>query len=104
MSHLLNTPSTGQSEVLETLHFYGAARRAITVKRLARLVSNRYHGDDSRNADSQFETDLITVVNALQGLGYVTATVAAVTDTVRLTAAGRVAGRHTRPRTRRIPA
>lgn len=114
MGQLLNTPSGGQSEVLETLHYQGAISSGIPIYRIGDLVSKRYGGDENRmGSDPTFEADTLTVLGQLQGLGYVvgydvngntvdlTAS-PATTTRVTLTGAGRVQGRAPRPRPRRM--
>jgi hypothetical protein len=115
MGNLLNTPSQGQSEVLETLHYEGAIAGGIQVFRLGAFVSNRYGGDENREgSDPVFEADIITVLAALQTAGYVvadddaghvvdlTAGTPLGTTRIILTGAGRVQARHPRPRTQWI--
>jgi hypothetical protein len=114
MGALLSTASTGQSEVLETLHYQGALSSGLPIYRLGPMVSHRWMGDEDREgSDAGWEADLITVLGALQTAGYVTGhddlgnvvnlTAAPPSTTyVKLTAAGRVAGRAPRPRPRRI--
>lgn len=112
MGKLLQTPSAGQSEVLETLHYQGAASTGIPVYRIGPMVSARWHGDEDREGDdATWEADILTVLGELQTAGFVTAfkdadgTVVdltsgtpAGTTRVRLTGSGRAAGRHPRPR------
>lgn len=115
MGALLNTPSTGQSEVLETLHYLGAIGSGVQLDRLGPIVSHRWVADEDREgSDTTFEADILTVVGALQTAGYVVgrndltgATVdltssPPATTRVVLTGAGRVQGRAPRPRPRRI--
>lgn len=111
---LINSPSSGQSEVLETLHYEGALSSGVPVYRIGPMVSHRWGGDENREgSDPQFETDVVTVLQALQGLGYVTAHsnsgpvdltagTPAGTVYVVLTGAGRRAARHPRPRPVRL--
>lgn len=112
---LTASPSGGQSEVLDTLHYQGAIRSGIPLYRIGPMVSNRWHGDENRQgSDSQWETDIKTVLGQLQGLGYVTghdvngSNVDLTgsppgTTFVALTGAGRVAGRHPNPNPRTAP-
>lgn len=117
MGALLNTPSSGQSEVLETLHYEGAIAAGIPILRLGPSVSHRWGGDENREGvDATFQADILTVLGALQTAGYVTghngASGAAVdltaapdiTTYVVLTGAGRADARHPRPRPVRIQA
>jgi hypothetical protein len=112
---LLDTPSGGQSEVLETLHYEGAIASGVPLYRLGPMVSHRWGGDETRaGSDPDFEADLLTVLNGLEGDGYVVGRDAdgnsvelaqgteATTTRIVLTAAGREAGRHPRPRPVRI--
>lgn len=111
-ARLTSSPSNGHSEVLETLHFYGALHSGTRVDRLVVLTSNRYQGDnDKAGSDPQFTTDLKTVLAALATAAMVSghdAAGGAVDLTasqpdgafVVLTGAGRVAARHPRPRPR----
>lgn len=111
-NRLINSPSGGQSEVLETLHYQGAIHSGIQLSRLGPMVSHRYGGDEDREgSDAQWETDILTVVGQLQGLGYVVGQDAngnnadltaspPSTTRVALTGAGRAQGRHPRPRPR----
>lgn len=105
---LVNTASTGQSEVLATLRFLGQNenRKGITTKRLARKVAEGYGGDYQEFGDAQFLADTVTVVAALQTAGFVSGSTGAAdgSDVVKLTAAGRVQARHQRPFPRRIRA
>ena len=110
MGELLLTPSQGQSEVLETLHYQGAIGGGVPIYRIGPLVSHRWGGDENREgSDPVFEADILTVLSALQTAGYVTGhdvngTVVNLTATpasttfVKLTGTGRVAGRAPRPR------
>jgi hypothetical protein len=111
MSRLINSPSGGQSEVLETLHYEGAFTGGVEVFRIGVLVSHRWKSDDySYGGDPQLEADVLTVLGQLQTLGYVTAfadQTSAVVDLtgspgptthVVLTGAGRAYARHPRPR------
>lgn len=112
MGALLTTPSGGQSEVLETLHYQGAASTGIQLFRVGPMVSARWHGDEDREgSDATFQADVLTVLGQLQTAGYVTGfkdadgTVVdltsgtpAGTTRVRLTGSGRAQGRHPRPR------
>lgn len=114
MGQLLNTDSGGQSEVIETLHFQGAITNGIQLFRIGDLVSKRWGGDENREAsDPTFQADTLTVLQQLQGLGYVQAfdavTGAALdlntanlpgATRVALTAVGRTYARHPRPRPR----
>ena len=114
MGALLNTPSAGQSEVIETLHYEGAAGSGVPLYRLGPMTSHRYMGDEDREgSDTVWEADIVTVVGALQTAGYVTGhnvnggtvdlTASPPSTTfVQLTAAGRAYGRHPRPRPRRV--
>lgn len=115
MGVLLNTPSGGQSEVLETLHYQGAIAAGVPIYRLGPMVSHRWGGDEDREgSDAVFEADLITVLGELQTAGYVVGhdgtsgnvvdlTAAPATSTyVTLTGAGRADARHARPRPTRI--
>lgn len=114
MGALLNTPSGGQSEVLETLHYEGAIHGGVPIYRLSGMVSHRWMGDEDRVGDDPtFESDVVTVLGQLQGLGYVigadvnnnsvdlTASPPSSTDVI-LTGPGRAYARHPRPRPRRI--
>lgn len=113
---LINSPSGGQSEVLETLHFQGALTSGVMLFRIGDMVSKRYHGDENRmGSDPQWETDTLTVLGQLQSLGYVvgrndrTGAVVDLTASppgatrVALTGAGRAAARHPRPKPRTAP-
>lgn len=115
MGALLNTPSQGKSEVLETLHYQGAIHAGIALFRVGPMVSNRYGGGETREgSDPVFEADIVTVLHGLATAGQVTGTAAdgtsvdltsgtpAGTVRVALTGSGRVAGRAPRPRPRRI--
>lgn len=115
MGALLNTPSSGQSEVLETLHYEGAIATGIQIRRLETDLSHRWMADEDREgSDSTFSADLLTVLGTLQGAGYVVGrneTTGAVVDLtasparttrVSLTGAGRARSRAPRPRPRRI--
>lgn len=116
MGALLTTPSGGQSEVLETLHYQGALASGVQVFRLGPMVSHRWMGDeDTEGSDPTFEADIVTVLAALQTAGFVvghndqtggvvdlTAGTPAGTTRVVLTPAGRADARHARPRARRI--
>lgn len=105
-NRLVNTESAGQSEVLATLRYLGQNenRKGITTKRLARKVAEGYGGDYQEFGDPQWLADTVTVVAALQTAGFVSGSTgaAAGTDTIKLTAAGRVEARHHRPRDRRV--
>ncbi len=116
MGRLINSPSGGLSEVLETLHYEGALTSGVMIVRLGPMVSHRWGADEDREgSDPQFEADILTVLSTLQTDGYVTGfadqTGAVVdltaspgpTTRVVLTAAGRVQGRAPRPRPRRDP-
>lgn len=111
MGRLINSASSGKSEVLETLHWEGAISGGVQLFRIGTLVSHRWHSDEDRQGDDpQLEADVLSVLGTLQGLGYVeahddkTGAVAdltaspAATVRVRLTASGREQGRHPRPR------
>lgn len=112
---LINSPSAGLSEVLETIHFQGAAGTGIPLYRLGTMVSHRYHGDEDREgSDSTWETDTLTVVSALQTAGYVTGhdvngasvdltATPPSTTFVKLTPSGRAYSRAPRPRPRTAP-
>ena len=112
---LTNSPSGGQSEVLETLHYQGAIRGGVPLYRFGTMVSNRYHGSDTRmGSDPQWEADVKTVLGALQTAGYVTghdvngANVdltgsPAGTTFIVLTGAGRAQARHPNPNPRTAP-
>ncbi len=116
---LTDSPSGGQSEVLETLHWEGAHDNApgVVLAHLGTRVSRRWHGDENRGgSDPQWEADTLTVVGQLQTLGYVTgfsdSPPGAVVDLtaappaatrVRLTALGREVGRAPRPHPRTAP-
>lgn len=116
MGELLNTPSGGQSEVLETLHYQGAIHAGVMLFRLGPMVSARWMGDeDTEDSDPVFEADLVTVLAALQAaddvVGHNDQTGAVVdlsagtpapTTRITLTGQGRLAARHARPRPRRI--
>lgn len=116
MSRLINTPSSGESEVLETLHFQGAIASGVQIFRLGPMVSHRWKSDeDTEGSDPQFEADILTVLASLATKGYVvgrvdlsgatvdlTSGTPASTTRVVLTGSGRVQGRHPRPRPRRI--
>lgn len=114
MARLTSTPSNGQSEVLETLHYQGALAGGVPIVRIGPMVSARWGGtEDREGSDAQFETDLLAVLSALQTAGYVTAhdvngTTVDLTGTpaktafVVLTGAGRATARHPRPRPVRI--
>jgi hypothetical protein len=115
MGALLTTPSTGQSEVLETLHYQGAIASGIVLARIGTMVSHRYHGDEDRQSDDPaWQADTLTVLGALQGLGYVvahdpsgnavdlTAGTPPGSTRICLTGAGRAYARHPRPRPRRV--
>jgi hypothetical protein len=115
MGVLLNTPSGGQSEVLETLHYEGAIGAGIPIYRLGPMVSHRWGGDEDREgSDPTFEADIITVLGELQTAGYVTGHNGVSGNVVDLTAApppttyvvltggGRADARHPRPRPTRI--
>lgn len=110
---LTASPSGGKSEVLETLRFEGAIRSGVQLARLAVMVSERWGGDlTTEQGDSQFLTDVKTVVKALATEGFVSGfspsenkavDLTAVTPTtanVTLTGTGRAASRHPRPRPR----
>lgn len=115
MGRLINTPSGGQSEVLETLHYQGAITNGVMLVRVGPMVSHRYRGDEAtEGSDAQFEADVLTVLGTLQGLGKVvgrndqtgatvdlTAT-PPVSTRIALTGTGRVDARHPRPRPHRI--
>jgi hypothetical protein len=114
MGALLNTPSAGKSEVLETLRYEGAIHGGVPIYRLEGMVSHRWMGDEDRTgSDSVFTADLKSVLGTLQGLGYVigadnlnntvdlTASPPMATNVI-LTGPGRVAARAPRPRPRRI--
>ena len=112
MGLLLETPSGGQSEVIETLHYEGALTSGVALHRIGTMVSHRWHGDETREgSDPTFEADTLTVLCALQGLGYVvghsdttgdvvdlTAGTPDPTTRVVLTGSGRAFARHPRPR------
>lgn len=110
---LTTSPSGGKSEVLETLHFEGAIRSGVSLRRLAVMVSERYGGDlTTETGDSQFLTDVKTVVKEIAEAGFVTGydpAAKAVVDltatqpttaNVILTGSGRATARHPRPRPR----
>ena len=114
-NRLTASPSGGQSEVLDTLHYQGAIRGGIPLYRLGTMISHRWHGDQNREgSDPQYEADVVTVLGQLQGLGYVsghdvnganvdlTASPPSTTFVV-LTGTGRVAGRHPNPNPRTAP-
>lgn len=105
-NRLTLTASSGQSEVLATLRALGQNenRKGITTKRLARKVAEEWGGDYQEFGDAQWLADTVTVVAALQTAGFLSGSTgaAAGTDTVKLTAAGRVEARHHRPRARRV--
>lgn len=116
MSTLASSPSSGQSEVLVTLHQWGGGgRNGMPFHRLGTEVSRFYHGDDDREgSDSTWEANIRTAVSALQTAGYVVgrhptsgAPVNLTSGTpppgtlVILTLAGRAYARHPRPRARR---
>ena len=111
MGQLLNTPSAGHSEVLETLHWEGAIEGGVQLFRIGPMVSHRWGGDENREgSDATFEADILTVVAALKTAGLVTghadadgspvdlAGSPAPTTRVVLTGAGRRAAQHPRPR------
>lgn len=112
MGALLQTPSSGKSEVLETLHYQGAASTGIPLYRIGPMVAHRWHGDEDREGDdATFEADVLTVLGELQTAGYVNAFKDADgsavdltsgtppgTTRVHMTGSGRAAGRHPRPR------
>lgn len=115
MSLLTSTPSSGHSEVLDTLHYYCAHTHGLQLQRLAPLLSGKWGGTDLKSgSDPDFESDVKTIVGALQTAGYIVgrddATGATVdltgtpgpTTRVVLTGAGRVESRHPRPRPTRI--
>lgn len=112
---LNSSPSQGQSEVLETLHYQGAIASGVQLSHLGPQVSHRWGGDETRTgSDAQFEADVLTALRALQGAGLVvghdtngnvvdlTSGTPAGTTRILLTGAGRVAGRHPRPRPQRL--
>ena len=112
---LTDSPSGGQSEVLETLHYQGAIRSGLPLYRIGPMVSNRWHGEEDREgSDTQWEADITTVLGQLQGAGYVaghddsgnsvdlTGSPPGTTF-VALTGSGRVAARHPRPHPRTAP-
>lgn len=113
---LTASPSGGQSEVLECLHYQGALTSGVQFGRLGPMVSNRYTGDEDREgSDPQWEADIVTVVASLQAAGYVVGhndLTGAVVDLsvgippastrVVLTGAGRAQARHARPRPRSL--
>lgn len=115
MARLTATASSGQSEVLETLHYEGALSSGVQIFRLETFVSNRWMSDEDREgSDPTLSADLLTVLAALQTAGYavghndqtgavvdLTASPASTTRVV-LTGSGRVAARAPRPRPRRI--
>lgn len=116
MSVLLNSPSSGQSEVLETLHYQGAIASGVQLFRLGPMVSHRWKFDEDREgSDPQFEADLLTVLAALQTAGLVVgrndrigsavdlSAAPPKTTRVVLTGAGRVKARAPRPRPRTDP-
>jgi hypothetical protein len=112
MGRLINSPSGGQSEVLETLHFQGAISSGVQIFRLGPMVSHRWKGDEDREgSDAQFEADILTILAELQTAGYVVGHADATgnvvdltsgtppsTTRIVLTGAGRVQARHPRPR------
>jgi hypothetical protein len=113
MGQLLTSPSGGQSEVIETLHYQGALTAGIQLFRICDLVSKRWGGDENREqSDPVWEADTLTVLGQLQVLGYVVGhddQSGAVVDLtgspgqttrVVLTGAGRAYARHPRPRAR----
>jgi hypothetical protein len=115
MGALLTTPSSGQSELIDTLRLQGALTAGVPLYRIGALVSHRWHGDEDRAGDDPvWEADALTVLKALQGLGYVAANDghgAAVdltagtppgTTHVVLTGSGRAYARHPRPRPLRV--
>lgn len=112
---LTASPSGGKGEVLETLHYQGAIKAGVQLNRLAVMVSERYQGDlATEEGDTQFYTDVKTVVRQLSEAGYVTGfnpvgNVAVNltseqpgTANVILTGSGRAAARHPRPRPRSL--
>lgn len=113
---LISTPSSGLSEVLETLHYQGALSSGVQLFRVGPMVSHRWMaGEDRQGSDAQFETDILTVLAALQTAGLVigrndttggtvdlTSGTPAGTTRIVLTGTGRVAARAPRPRPRRI--
>lgn len=116
MADLLDSPSGGQSEVLETLHYQGAIGNGVMLVRIGPMVSHRWGFDeDTEGSDAPFEADVRTVLGTLQGLGKVigrndlTGAIVDLTATppgstrVALTATGRVDARHPRPRPQRDP-
>lgn len=115
MARLTDSPSQGQSEVLDTLHYFGSHTHGQQVQHIVRNTAARWGGDEGRaGADAQFETDFRTVLSALATAGYVVGrddvTGASVdltgspgpTTRVVLTGVGRATARHPRPRPVRI--
>jgi hypothetical protein len=113
MGLLTSSPSGGQSEVLETLHYQGAITNGIPLFRVGPMVSHRYGGDEDREgSDPQFEADVLTVLASLQTADFVVGydsngnpvdlTVGTPPGSTRiaLTGAGRAQARHARPRPR----
>jgi hypothetical protein len=112
---LIESPSGGKSEVLETLHYEGAIRSGVQVLRLSIMVSRRYGGDEATSTgDPQFLTDTKTVLKELSEAGYVegfdpvgnaavnlTAEQPDTADVI-LTDSGRAQARHPRPKPRRL--
>lgn len=115
MGILLDSPSVGQSEVLETLRYQGALSSGVAIFRIGPMVAHRWVGDEDRQgSDPVLEADVLTVLGALQTAGLVTAhdelTGASVDLTgspdassrVVLTGLGRSTARHPRPRPHKL--
>lgn len=114
MSRLIDTPSAGQSEVLETLHYQAAIGGGIELVKLGPIVAHRWLADEDREgSDPVFEADLLTVLGQLQAATLIVARDASGsqiditsgipgTTRVVLTGLGRAQARHPRPRPRRI--
>lgn len=114
MPRLTDSPSGGKSEVLESIHYYGAFGAGREFFHIVSWVSRRWGGDETRGVDPTFKGDVATVLGELQTAGWVTAndgagnavdlTAGTPADTARiaLTGAGRAAARHPRPRPQRI--
>jgi hypothetical protein len=81
MATILNSPSTGQSEVLDVIKENG---RALNFQRLCERVQWHYGVADDTAAS--FPTTVSTVLGALQSAGYVAGTTAAQDRSVDLTA------------------
>lgn len=96
VSHrLVDSPSSGHSEVLNALRAIGGRGR----HRLYTVLRGVAVNSIFRSTDPQFATDLDTVLAALDAEDLIVVS----GGRISLTTAGRIAARHLRPRSRHDP-